>query len=42
MLSASDPARLREFRQEYDALTEIYFENNTIRQNYLITRAIKA
>ena len=42
MLSASDAARLREFRQEYDALTETYFENNTVRQNYLMTRAIKA
>lgn len=41
-LSASDPARLAEFRRDYDALAEPYFELNTLRQSYLMTRAVKA
>jgi SAM-dependent methyltransferase len=41
LLSASDPARLAEFRREYDALVRPYFEDNIIRQDYLLTRAIK-
>jgi len=41
MLSASDPARLTEFRREYDALLAPYFENNILRQDYLLTRATK-
>jgi len=41
MLSASDPARLAEFRREYDALVEPYFADNVIRQDYLVTRARK-
>jgi SAM-dependent methyltransferase len=41
MLSASDPARLAQFRREYDALLAPYFENNILRQDYLMTRAIK-
>jgi len=41
-LSASDPARLAQFRREYDALVAPYFENNIIRQDYLMTRAVKA
>ena len=40
-LSASDPARLEQFRREYDALIAPYFEDNIIRQDYLITRAVK-
>ncbi|HTO92571.1 MAG TPA: class I SAM-dependent methyltransferase [Candidatus Sulfotelmatobacter sp.] len=40
-LSGTDPAKLREFRQEYDALAAIYFEDNTVRQSYLMSRAIK-
>lgn len=40
-LGASDPARLAEFRREYDALVRQYFEHNIIRQDYLLTRAIK-
>ena len=40
-LSASDPARLAQFRQEYDALIEPYFEDNVVRQDYLLTRAVK-
>jgi SAM-dependent methyltransferase len=40
-LSQSDPAKLAAFRSAYDALTAQYFEGNTIRQDYLMTRAIK-
>ena len=41
-LSVGDPARLEEFRREYDALTAQYFELNLVRQSYLMTRATKA
>ncbi len=41
-LEANDPGRLAEFRREYDAITEQYFEHNTLRQSYLLTRAVKA
>src|SRR5438874_13464297 len=41
MLSASDPARLAQFRGEYDALIAPYFADNIVRQDYLMTRAIK-
>ena len=41
MLSASDPARLEEFRRETEALVSEYFEDNIIRQDYLLTRATK-
>lgn len=40
-LGASDPARLEQFRREYDALVEPYFEDNIVRQDYLMTRAVK-
>jgi len=40
-LSGSDPAKLAEFRRQYDALAAEYFEDNIIRQDYLITRATK-
>jgi SAM-dependent methyltransferase len=40
-LSASDPAKLAAFRAEYDALIVEYFEENTVRQDYLLTRASK-
>jgi SAM-dependent methyltransferase len=42
-LSASDPAKLAEFRAAYDALTAQYFDGiqNVIRQDYLMTRATK-
>lgn len=40
-LSASDPARLAEFRRECDALTREYFADNQVRQDYLLTRATK-
>jgi SAM-dependent methyltransferase len=40
-LSTSDPARLAEFRREYDALIAPYFSDNVVRQDYLLTRAVK-
>jgi ubiquinone/menaquinone biosynthesis C-methylase UbiE len=40
-LSAADPAKLAEFRSRYDAIAAEYFEDNIIRQDYLITRATK-
>lgn len=40
-LAASDPAKLVTFRREYEALVAEYFEENMIRQDYLITRAKK-
>ena len=36
-----DPARLAQFRGEYDALIAPYFEDNIVRQDYLLTRAVK-
>src|SRR5947207_12158117 len=41
MLSKSDPQRLAQFRREYDALIAPYFEDNVVRQDYLMTRALK-
>jgi SAM-dependent methyltransferase len=40
-LSASDPGKLSEFRAAYDALTALYFDQNYVRQDYLMTRATK-
>ena len=40
-LAASDPAKLASFRREYDAIFSEYFEDNILRQDYLITRATK-
>jgi SAM-dependent methyltransferase len=40
-LSATDPARLATFRSEYQALIAEYYEDNTVRQDYLLTRASK-
>jgi len=37
----SDPAKLAEFRREYDAIAAQYFEDNALQQGYLMTRAIK-
>lgn len=41
MLQQTDPKKLERFRAEYDALASEYFESNLVRQDYLITRAIK-
>ncbi len=40
-LTASEPERLETFRAEYDALTAEYIEENAVRQDYLMTRAVK-
>jgi ubiquinone/menaquinone biosynthesis C-methylase UbiE len=40
-LEQSDPARLEQLRREYVALASEYFEDNLLRQDYLITRATK-
>jgi SAM-dependent methyltransferase len=40
-LEGSDPAKLAQFRQEYDALASQYFDDNLVRQDFLITCAIK-
>jgi SAM-dependent methyltransferase len=37
-----DSARLDAFRHEFDALAAIYFHDNYIHQDYLMTRAVKA
>ena len=41
MLSASDPARLAEFRREFEALIAEYHRDNLVRQDFLLTRATK-
>jgi SAM-dependent methyltransferase len=41
-LDASDPAKSAALRREMEELAAQYFENNTLRQDYLLTRAIKA
>lgn len=41
MLQKSNPSKLAEFRSEFDAISSEYFRNNTVRQDYLIVRAIK-
>lgn len=40
-LSTSDPAKLAQFRAAYDALTAQYFEQNSVHQDYLMTRGTK-
>lgn len=42
MLGASDPARLATFRAQSEALLAEYFADNVLRQDYLMTRAVKA
>jgi SAM-dependent methyltransferase len=40
-LRAEAPEKLDAFRTEMDALLGAYFEDNTLRQDYLLTRAVK-
>ncbi len=40
-LEGEDKAKLASLRAEFEALIETYFEENQIRQDYLLTRAIK-
>jgi SAM-dependent methyltransferase len=41
-LSATDPSKLAALRREYDDLVGEYYHDNTLRQDYLLTRAIKS
>lgn len=41
-LRSKDPERLEIFRREFDDIVAQYLENNAVRQDYLLTRAIKA
>jgi len=41
-LDASEPAKAAALRREMEELAAQYFENNTVRQDYLLTRAVKA
>jgi SAM-dependent methyltransferase len=41
MLETSDPARLEKFRQEYEVIAAESFEDNRLKQSYLMSRAIK-
>jgi SAM-dependent methyltransferase len=40
-LDANDPSKAAALRSEMEALTDVYFHDNQIRQDFLITRAIK-
>lgn len=40
-LSQSDTAKLEEFRHAYEGIVLEYMEDNTVRQDYLLTRATK-
>jgi SAM-dependent methyltransferase len=40
-LSASAPDRLSEFRREFEDIVAEYFQDNTVHQDYLLTRATK-
>ena len=37
----SDPDRLAAFRREFEEIVSQFFEDNTVRQDYLMTRATK-
>lgn len=41
MLSVKDPAKLAEYRREYEALVAQYLKDNQVHQQYLMTRAVK-
>src|SRR5262245_10312288 len=40
-LQKTDPARLASYRREYEALVAEFFDANTVRQDFLLTRATK-
>jgi SAM-dependent methyltransferase len=42
MLSATDPSKLEIYRGELRALSAAYYADNVLRQDYLMTRAIKS
>jgi ubiquinone/menaquinone biosynthesis C-methylase UbiE len=37
----SDPPRLAQFRREFEEIAELYYEPHILRQDYLMTRAVK-
>jgi SAM-dependent methyltransferase len=39
---SSEPERLAQFRQEFEALISLYFNDNFVRQDFLMSRAVKA
>jgi SAM-dependent methyltransferase len=39
---AGEPAKLAQFRKEYDALVESYMDGNVVQMSFLMTRATKA
>ncbi len=41
-LDANDPAKAAALRSEIDALAQVYFHDNRVRQDFLLTRALKA
>jgi SAM-dependent methyltransferase len=41
MLSKNDPAKLAQYRREYDALTTEYLKDNQVHQQFLMTKAVK-
>jgi len=41
-LAAKNPQALQQFRDEFDAIVTHHVEDNVIRQDYLMTRAVKA
>jgi SAM-dependent methyltransferase len=40
-LADSDPQRLEAFRREYESIVSEYLEDNVVRHDYLLTRAVK-
>jgi SAM-dependent methyltransferase len=40
-LASADPDKLRIFRREFDAIVAQYFQDNLVRQDYLLTRGTK-
>jgi hypothetical protein len=42
ILERTDPGALASFRSEYEALVTEYLDDNQVRQDYLLVRAVKA
>jgi SAM-dependent methyltransferase len=42
MLSATEPSKLQMYREELRAVSALYYADNVLRQDYLMTRAIKS
>lgn len=40
-LSTEDPAKVAAFRSEFDVLAKQFFDQNAVRQTYMLTRAVK-